>query len=82
MAKDRNCHEFLRIKMALPSCFPGVPKQDTLGHPRRLRNGDHDFAASVTGLDVAKSCCNFAQRVGAVDNGNHVSSSDEVGQSG
>ena len=51
-----------------------VSKTGDLGHPRRLDNGDHDFAANVAGLDVAHSLCSFAQRIGTVDNWNHCAS--------
>jgi hypothetical protein len=36
------------------------PKPGDLGHPRRLGNGDHDFAANVAGLDMANSFYDFA----------------------
>jgi hypothetical protein len=66
----------------LATLLSGFPKPGDLGHPRRLGNGDHDFAANVAGLDMANSFCDFAQRVGAVDNGNHCSSLDWIGENG
>jgi hypothetical protein len=50
-----------------------VPKTGDLGQRGRLGHDDHDFAMNMAGLDMANSSCDFAQRVGAVDNGNHVS---------
>ena len=53
-----------------------VPKTGDLEQRERLGNGDNDFAANMAGLDMANSFCDFAQRVGAVNNGNHGSSLD------
>jgi hypothetical protein len=53
-----------------------VPKTGGLGQRGHLGNGDHDFAVNMAGLDMTNSFCDFAQRVDAVDNGNHGSSLD------
>lgn len=53
-----------------------VSKTGDLGIRSGLGNVDHDFATNVAGLDMTQGRCGFAQRVGAVDNGNHFASLD------